>query len=461
MTNSALANPNKRKKITTNEILNQSLWKALSEDNYKHAQDLVLTGAKVNIKNKEGKTPLHYAAISKNADIDFIDFLIEKGADVNAKNRQGETPIHLATISTREEADSYKIIQLLVDNDAGMLESNKNGDTPLHYAAMSGSAKIMCYFLLKRCNKDIENSDGFTPLHLAAIYDKPAMAEFLLINGAKMSLSKAGTTPLYHAFKADSGGVIYFILNRKPNLNQELKVAIRKGDEEFAKMLFSKCVVELDESDEELFDLLYMAFKAGNENIIDLLTEKKLDFSLGLKIASLKNDKEFAEILINKGKIGPEGLNKDSNLPLHFASIYSNTEMVEFLIEKNANILAQDKMEKTALHWAAAMQTDINIIKALVDNKSDVNAQDKKGNTPLHLAVTNICGKNISKDLVEFLIQHEACVDIKNIQEKTALDLANDFENIEVVRFLNNFTDEESSKDEVETSGAYNIFTNV
>jgi len=69
-------------------------------------------GARINARNKNGWTPLHYAAFKKNADA--VQLLISKGADINAKTYQGETVFSLAAKRTDDDAQRESIIALLI-----------------------------------------------------------------------------------------------------------------------------------------------------------------------------------------------------------------------------------------------------------------------------------------------------------------------------------------------------------
>lgn len=52
---------------------------------------LLSKGAKVNAKNANEVTPLHWAVAEGNTDV--IDTLIAAGAEVNARNANGKTPL--------------------------------------------------------------------------------------------------------------------------------------------------------------------------------------------------------------------------------------------------------------------------------------------------------------------------------------------------------------------------------
>jgi hypothetical protein len=62
----------------------------------------------------------------------MVRSLIEKGASLNIVDKYGHTPLHFAV---REE--HYEIVKLLIEKGANLNTENKYGDTPLHKAAKS------------------------------------------------------------------------------------------------------------------------------------------------------------------------------------------------------------------------------------------------------------------------------------------------------------------------------------
>jgi ankyrin repeat protein len=57
---------------------------------------LIAHGAKIKVQNKRLQTPLHTAAHNSCRSGTLLDFLLHSGAEVNAKDYQGKTPLHRA-----------------------------------------------------------------------------------------------------------------------------------------------------------------------------------------------------------------------------------------------------------------------------------------------------------------------------------------------------------------------------
>ena len=75
--------------------------------------DLLLKyGAKINIKDKEERTPLHYVCASEYGNKEIVKLLLIKKADVNVIDKKGRTALDEA-IETSKENRKKEIVQLL------------------------------------------------------------------------------------------------------------------------------------------------------------------------------------------------------------------------------------------------------------------------------------------------------------------------------------------------------------
>ena len=92
-------------------------------------QSLTGLGALIEIKDKQGRTPLHYAVIRD--DCNAAEALIDCRADVNSNyNKDGVAPLHVAVYHV-----SAKLVSLLIEAGANINIKDLGGRTPLHYAA--------------------------------------------------------------------------------------------------------------------------------------------------------------------------------------------------------------------------------------------------------------------------------------------------------------------------------------
>lgn len=81
---------------------------------------LIISGARVNYRNNEGRTPLMMAAVFNL--LDAVKILIEFGADVNELDHKGYSPLHMAV-----NVGNYKIVEILILNgaDKELIAENK------------------------------------------------------------------------------------------------------------------------------------------------------------------------------------------------------------------------------------------------------------------------------------------------------------------------------------------------
>ncbi|HBE78043.1 MAG TPA: hypothetical protein DDW65_09740 [Firmicutes bacterium] len=113
---------------------NMALKWALS--NPERVELLLSKGAKLDVQNKMGETPLMLAAESGYAEV--AEALLKKGANPDLQDLTGKTALMVAAGATQASSADYsaytKIMKLLLDKGAKPEIKDKGGNTALYYA---------------------------------------------------------------------------------------------------------------------------------------------------------------------------------------------------------------------------------------------------------------------------------------------------------------------------------------
>ena len=116
-------------------------------------QLLLVHGAKVNIKGRQGRTPLHYAIVleqEKKADI-----ILRGGGDPNARDNDGRTPLHCAILS---QTMSLQFLGRLIDAGADVNAEDSCGHTPLYEAAFGHKRGVMAFLVERGASSSLRDS---------------------------------------------------------------------------------------------------------------------------------------------------------------------------------------------------------------------------------------------------------------------------------------------------------------
>ena len=97
---------------------------------------LIVEESNVNIKNQAGITALMYASLYFSDDYIFIK-LIEKGAKINVQDNMGRTPLHFAV-----QRNNLFATEFLIKNGADLNIKNNKNNTALDDALMYGNENI-------------------------------------------------------------------------------------------------------------------------------------------------------------------------------------------------------------------------------------------------------------------------------------------------------------------------------
>ena len=96
----------------------------------------------------------------------MINTLIDKGASINIGDRDGVTPLHYAILG-----ESAAAVTVLLQNKASLNAKMNNGMRPLSLAAAQGSLRIFSTMIESGADIRYVDASGRNLFHLAAIGD--------------------------------------------------------------------------------------------------------------------------------------------------------------------------------------------------------------------------------------------------------------------------------------------------
>ncbi|XP_026056352.1 SH3 and multiple ankyrin repeat domains protein 1 isoform X1 [Carassius auratus] len=151
---------------------------------------LVLNGAHVDFRSRDGLTALHKAVRAHNQSALMV--LLSLGASPDYPDRCGLTPLYHSVLTGGEtsccETLLYYRAQLGIRDENGWDES--------HQACQHGFAQHLEHLLFYGADTASQNASGNTALHICALYNKESCARVLLYRGASKEMkNKHGQTP--------------------------------------------------------------------------------------------------------------------------------------------------------------------------------------------------------------------------------------------------------------------------
>jgi ankyrin repeat protein len=129
-------------------------------------QELLDCGAKIDIQDSIGNTPLMHA-LRKNQG-ETAHLLLERGADIALRNQAGGSPLIVASGSSHPD-----IVELLLAKGEDVNQSREDGFTPLMFAAARGNLRITDLLIRRGADVNAKDKNGNTPLNLVqTIYEQ-------------------------------------------------------------------------------------------------------------------------------------------------------------------------------------------------------------------------------------------------------------------------------------------------
>jgi ankyrin repeat protein len=399
------------------------LWAAYWNDE-KAVEALLAAGSNVNASNREGFTALSQACTNGNARM--VEALLKAGADANSFQAEGQS-----VLMTAARAGNAEVVKVLLDHGAEVnAKESWRGQTALMWATAENHPDVVQALVDHGADVNLVSSvfdfremkvkpgdvpmhfprGGFTALLFAARGGFTECAKILLDHGADIKIADPdSTSALVLAIINGHYDTAAFLLDRKadPNVADSNGRAALFAAVDMRDIYSSNRPAPKDTNKTDPLELIKMLLAAGadpNAKLTKMITARAV--------------LDFPDVMLGEG-----------STPFLRAAKSADVPLMQLLLDKGADPKVVTKAGVTAVMVAAGMghantirrgEQPIEALKICLDKGVDINAAtDKTLNTALHAAA----GQG-TDDIVQFLADHGAKLDLKDNKGRTPRDVA-------------------------------------
>lgn len=393
---------------------------------------------------KLGNTPIMNALGCGS--IDILGKLINKGANLNLRNKNGRTPLmFLAATMTEIDLNNNIIISdghtlemlkmLLRQDDIDVNAQDNDGNTALIIAAVEGRIKLVNELIkCKKVQLDIINNKGNSAIMEAAQNDRKDVVQKLLgqeyfrknIN----CKNKKGQSLLSIAALEGYTGLANLLLKQKDNKgnpivdvniqseygNTPLMAALFNNHLEIVNRLLNQDKIDVTLEDQFRHTLLMFSAHKGIYSITKKILEriptgllrtyvniKSVNQVTAMTAAVYNNNAKMVELLLNYGADVNTKF-KDETM-LMFAARNGFTKIVKLLLAAEADVNVKNNAEETALDIVKGLDFRDEIIQLLQNAEPEfpqLGLSNKEINNRFKKAVENKSAKDVDQLLHQY-----------------------------------------------------------
>jgi ankyrin repeat protein len=347
--------------------------------------------------------PLEVAVSKGFADV--VSVLLEAGARPNLWMEYGGTCLTRAAMRGHED-----VVRLLLEHGTSVDVRVSDGSTALHLAAHNGSVAVIKLLIEYGIEVDARSNIGTTALHEAVIRQHLDAARALLEAGAD---TDATTTESMRQNREDMLDLITIAMEQDSYASREVQDAIGKTP-------------------------LYIAADTNQPTMARLLiaqgAQVDLSTNLGatpLHVATFRGHIETVKLLLEKGADASKRT-KSGATTLHLAAEFKVPELVDIMLSRGVDPDILDDWNDTAIVRAIGPRASLEVLQRFVELGVSPNVINKLTQTPLLQRAVLLGHENI----VKYLLDQNADVDVVNLQGATALHHAANHGFVEIIRLL-------------------------
>jgi len=421
---------------------------AVREGDVVGVQELVARGAKANLRDTSGKTPLllaeehHHVSIaaflrdylhsgSANANMLMDDDRVELVKDQDHVDSSVAGCDKFNVLEGREPKKRESITTQVFQRWERMPDS----PTALHMAVNNGETEQVKSILAAAAEVDGRDETNFTALHVAATTGHIVIIELLLEHRASVLVEGSrGQTPAHRAATRGNLEVLKLLLDKSATVDavdskkQTMlhRAAYFGKPEIICTLLDHKAAIEAVDSHGQC--PLHCGACAGHLDVITSLLERRACMhgrgghgQTPLQEAVAKGWAVCVRRFLDYHAQNADSI-EDVNAGLHKAVAKGFTEIVQMLVEAGDPMDRKNEQGFTALHIAVSHSQHV-IAKKLLAMRASVDARigkdEKLGWTSLHWASSNGCN-----ECVDMLLKYRCALNLKDVRKRTPLDLA-------------------------------------
>lgn len=433
-------------------VVNKDGWTALllavNRDDYSLTEQLLQSGANVNVQLKNGNTPLHLAAEHDNDAI--IKLLLQHKAKIDIfSNEKGATPLYHAACRGKERAveallgagadhqTTYKgwtpinaaayhgyrkVVEILYRYGSGytiyvhaalndleglrkamrsgedLFKRGPDGRAPLEFAVKNECFEAARFLIENGADVLQKNDGGFSVIFIAAEDGKTEMVKFLLERGVGVNeISTDGQSPLYAAARNGQVATVKYLIERGADTEigyeewRPLSVSAKNGHVEVVKVLLESGRIQIDAATKGGETALYKASRYGHADVVKLLLDAGADTEVGygewrsLSVSAYYGYVGVVKALLESGRVQIDATTKDGETALYKASLKGHADVVKLLLDAGADPLKGYK-GWTSLH-VAVDEGHVEAAEILLDYGASLDAKlPSSGETPIDIA---------------------------------------------------------------------------